>query len=204
MRSEVPSHLAEKLVTAVELDFPAVSNILVSFPEKWELVGSFHRQDDLRVYAAGLPRSQESPRRDQFHGLSPEINLTLKTYRPYKLFEPWPQPVLPMVWDMARQEGRIVKGGRLDVRLQPIAEAQAWTGRIFGVLWECYAYETRRRDRWQEELATFWQAVETDMNVAKIFTHPQDPAFSEGYPDFLAALGYQPDRDFPEWWSKER
>ena len=42
------------------------------------------------------------------------------------------------------------------------------------------------------------------MQADKLFTQPHDPAFAEGYTDFLSDLGYQPDSDFPLWWSKER
>jgi hypothetical protein len=193
----------EKLLTTVQLDFPAATEILVSFPDEWELIQTLKR-NDWPLYAAALPVQAEKADDDHFYGLSPAINRTLNKYHHYKLFEPWPAPVLPVSWDAVKGEGRIERGGRLDVRLQPIAEAQAWTGGMFGVLWECFMFETRHQTHWQEELAAFWQAVENNMKVAKIFTQPHDPAFSEGYPDFLAALGYQPDRDFQEWWSKER
>ena len=174
----------------------------VSFSDQWELIRSFWRHD-VPLYAAGLPPTQERPRHDHFYGLSPAINLTLTKYRAYKLFEPWTQPVIPVVWDLVRGQGRVAPGGHLDVRIQPIAEAQVWTGDIYGVVWEVYAVESRHRDNWQEELATFWRAVEADMRVARLFTQPHDPAFPEGYADFLSELGYQPDPDFPLWWSKE-
>lgn len=198
-----PAPFTEKLLTAVQLDFPAASEILVSFPEEWELIQVLKR-DDGSLYAAALPVQVERVDQDQFHGLSPAINRTLNRYRHYKLFEPWPTPVLPISWDPVKGEGRVARGGRLDVRLQPIAQAQAWMGTLFGVLWECYWFDPRRADHWQTELKAFWQAVEADMPVVKLFTQPQEPAFPAGYPEFLAALGYQPDRDFPAWWSKER
>ena len=198
-----PRPFSEKLVTAVAIDFPEVREILVNLPEQWELIGSVHR-GDLPLYAASLPWSMEKPRRDHFHGLSAEINLTLHKYRHAKLFEPWPQPVIPVAWNAQSGEGKTMRGGSLDVRLQSVAEAQVWAGSIFGVVWEAYSFESRRREHWKEDLAVFWQAVEADMQVAKLFTQPFDPEFAEGYTDFLSALGYQPDTDFPLWWSKER
>jgi hypothetical protein len=192
----------EKLVTAVMIDFPEVREVLVSFPDEWEIVRSF-RWQDLPVYAAALPWEEEKPRRDQFYGLSAEINLTLKKYRHLKLFEPWPQPVIPIVWDVEKGEGRVARGGHIDVRLQPIAEAQVWAGDTFGLIWECYPTQSRRKEDWQEELATFWRAVEADMRVTKLFTQPHDSAVPQGYTDFLHTLGYQPDPDFRLWWSKE-
>ena len=41
------------------------------------------------------------------------------------------------------------------------------------------------------------------MAVAKIYTLPADPAYAEGYTEFLSELGYQQDTDFPGWWSRE-
>ncbi len=40
------------------------------------------------------------------------------------------------------------------------------------------------------------------LGVTRIFTHPQDPAFNEGYADFLVDLGYGLDATCSEWWSK--
>lgn len=197
-----PWPLSEKLITAVMIDFPEVQEVLVSFPDAWELVRSFPRQE-IPLYAAALPWETEKPRRDHFYGLSAEINLTLTQYRQYKLFQPWPQPVIPVAWDVEKGEGRVVRGGRLNVRLQPIAEAQVWAGNLFGLVWECYPTQSQRREGWQAELAAFWRAVEADMRVAKLFTQPHDPALPEGYTDFLDALGYAPDREFARWWSKQ-
>ena len=138
-------------------------------------------------------------------GLSPEMNRSMTTYRLYKLFEPWPQPIIPVAWDETRGEGWVLEGGELRVRLQPLGQAQAWTGETYGVLWECFLHETQQRgDTWQEELIQFWQAVEEDMGVHKIFTQPHEPAYGEGYPEFLSRLGYAPDSDFGRWWSKHR
>jgi hypothetical protein len=192
-----------KLVTAVTTDFPEAREVLVSYPDQWELIHSWRRQD-WPLYAAGLPPTQERPRRDHFRGLPPAINLALTTYRAYKLFEPWPQHVIPVHWDPAQGEGRVAPGGYFNVRLQPIAKAQVWTGDRYGLIWECYAVDSQRREHWQAELATFWRAVEHDMDVAKTFTQPHEPAFPDGYTDFLSALGYQPDADYPLWWSRER
>jgi hypothetical protein len=203
MSNHKERRLVEKLLTTVQLDFPAATEILVGFPDAWELIGVLKRAEG-SLYAAALPVQVEQADDEHFSGLSPAINRTLKQYHHYKLFEPWPTPVLPVSWDPVKGEGRVERGGRLDVRLQPIAEAQAWTGGSFGVLWECYSFETRRPPHWQAELAAFWQTVEADLKVVKIFTQPQDPAFAEEYTDFLSSLGYQPDAAFPAWWSKER
>jgi hypothetical protein len=198
----VPLPLREKLTVAAALDYPTATEILVSFPDKWELVGLFKRVDR-PLYVAGFPPSQERVQSDQFFGLPAEINRSLTTYRFYKLFEPWPQPSVLVDWNEAKGEGRVLAGGHLRVQLQPLGQAQAWTGHRFGVLWECYLHETRRSKTWQEELRQFWQVVEEDLEVRKIFTQPHEPTFEEGYTDFLSNLGYTSDPDFERWWSKE-
>ena len=69
-----------KLTSAVILDYPGAAEILVSFPDEWELVHQLSRGDN-PLYIAGMPPSREEPRRDHFYGLSPEINLEATTYR---------------------------------------------------------------------------------------------------------------------------
>lgn len=203
LSSPEPWQAQEKLVTTVTRDFPEVREVLVSFQDEWELVQSFRRQD-LPLYAAAFPWEEERPRRDHFYGLSTAINLSLNKYRHLQLFEPWMQPTTRIAWYGEADEGRVLPGGHLDVRLQPIAEAQVWAGDTYGVVWECYPVALQRQEQWQEELAAFWCAVEGDMHVDKIFTQPHEPDFPEGYTEFLGALGYQPDPTFPLWWSKGR
>jgi hypothetical protein len=80
-----------------------------------------------------------------------------------------------------------------------------WRGEQAAVLWECYGFEPlRQRANWPENLAAFWQAVERDIGVSRIFTQPQEPTFREGYPAFLSRLGYAPDPDCDRWWSKRQ
>jgi hypothetical protein len=198
-RKMLPS--PEKLTVAAAKDFPG-AEILVSFPNEWQLVQRLPPVD-LPRYVAGFPPSYEKPRSDHFLGLPPEINRSLTTYRLYKFFEPWPTPLLQVVWDMGQNEGRVLDGCRLRVQLQPLGQAQIWKGETDGVVWEAYAYEMwRQRQGWPEELATFWQAVERDMNVPRIFTQPHEPTFEAGYPEFLSRLGYVPDPEFGRWWCK--
>jgi len=191
-----------KLTVAASIDYPAASDILVSYPDQWELIHHL-RREDTHLYIAAMPPSQEGPRRDNFYGLSPEINVTLTTYRLYRFFQPWPMPSVIASWDETTGTGRVEGQGDLKIQLQPLGQAQAWFGHTFGVLWECYFHETRRREpNWQDELYTIWQTVEQDMGVAKLFTQPHEPTFAEGYTDFLSRLGYAPSLAYPRWWSK--
>jgi hypothetical protein len=197
-----PRPAIPKLVDIVQRDYPAASEILVSFPEQWEFVQSIG-EGDRRLYVAGFPLSREHPTRHHFEGLRPEINITLLFYRLYKFFQPWPQPRLLIEWNEQAGQGRVAGYGNLHLQLQPIGQAQVWFGLNHAVLWEAYLQETRRRENWQDTLADVWQVVERDLNVSKIFTLPYDPAFEEGYQEFLTRLGYGLDRESPEWWSKE-
>jgi hypothetical protein len=193
----------EKLIVAAARDYPN-TEILVSFPDDWQHVHSFKR-GQTPLYIAGFPPSQEQTRGDQFFGLPAEVNRSLTSYRLYKLFEPWPQPIIPVAWDTSRGVGRVLEGGRLRVQLQPVGQAQIWKGQTQAILWECYFSQTRRGGvNWLAELATFWQTVENDLGVSKIFTQPHEPTFEEGYSDFLRRLGYAPDPDFERWWSKKQ
>jgi hypothetical protein len=196
-----PKPFAEKLTAVVARDFPDAQDVQVSFPDEWELIRSF-RRDDMPLYAAAWPWEEERPRRDHFRGLPADINLTLNRYRHHWLFRPWPQPTLRVTWDADAGAGRVAPGGHLDIRLEPIAKAQVWAGETCAVLWECYLLGSLRQEEWQDELIQFWQTVEEDMGTEKIFTQPRDPAYPEGYTDLLSELGYRPDADFPLWWSK--
>jgi hypothetical protein len=198
-----PPVLTQKLIAAARADYPSAAEIRVSFPDEWQLIHAFN-QDELPLYVAGMPPTQERSRADHFFGLPAEINRSLTTYRLYKLFQPWPRPVIPVMWDHVRGEGRVLPGGRLEVQLQPLGQAQIWQGEQASVLWECYLHETRRSATWQAELTQFWQAVERDMDVRTIFTQPHEPAYADDYPAFLSSLGYAPDASFPQWWSKRR
>ncbi len=197
-----PLPLRPKLRVAVSIDYPAASGILVSFPDKWELICQMKREGT-PLYIAAWPPSEEKADPEHFHGLSPEINLELTTYRLYRFFQPWPMPSFTVAWDKAAGKGQVVGGGPLTVQLQPLGQAQTWCGPNYGVLWECYAHETtRRKADWQEMLYEIWQTVEKNMEVGKIFTQPHEPAFEGDYTEFLSRLDYHPDPESPGWWSK--
>ena len=200
-REQSPSPVPAKLTEAVARDYPA-AEILVSFPNDWELVHSFKRGNQ-PLYVAGFPASQEQMRGDHFFGLPAEINRSLTTYRLYKLFEPHHTPLYQVAWNMQINRGQIIGESGSRVQLQPVGQAQMWKGEQYSVLWEGYFFETRRGGvNWLEELALFWQAVERDIDVDTIFTHPYEPTFQEGYTDFLRRLGYAPDPNLDRWWRK--
>ncbi|MFQ5796731.1 MAG: hypothetical protein ACE5JP_17010 [Candidatus Bipolaricaulia bacterium] len=195
-----PTSLTEKLTTAVAIDYPEASEILVSFTDKWELVHQMGR-GDTPLYIAAMPPSKEEPRRDHFYGLAPEINLELTTYRHYKFFEPWPLPSIHVSWDETTGTGRVEGMGDLKIQLNSLGQAQAYYGKEVGLIWEAYFH--RGTEIAEVTWVAFWEAVERDLGVGKIYTEPHEPTLDqEDYTDFLSRLGYAPDPDNPRWWSK--
>lgn len=201
-RQRPPLPLSEKLITAANADYPAASEIVVSFPQEWELVQALNISGN-PLYVAGMPRSVERSSSDHFYGLSPEINRSLTTYRLYKLFRPRVVPHFQVAWNSYHSEGRIIGGAGTKVHLHPLGQAQIWQGEASAVLWEVYLFDAyRHRPDGLDMLAAFWQAVENDLVVTKILTAPHEPAFAGDYPAFLHDLGYAPDPEFERWWGK--
>jgi hypothetical protein len=197
----------EKLITAVSNAYPHASEILVSFPDEWELVETIQQRRRERtnpLYIAAMPLEPERPTRDHFAGLSPEINLSLNSYRLYRFFQPWPMPTILVDWNAYLRQGRVVGNKDLKVQLQDLGDAQTWTGPEVGVLWECFMHSRGEETKaWQETLAEIWQIVEKSMGVTKVFTPDHEPTMEpEAYRQFLERLGYSPYAASPRWWSK--
>ena len=80
-------------------------------------------------------------------------------------------PSFYVLWDAMAEVGRVGEPKDFKIQLQPVGQAQVWYGQRVGVIWECQLHETRRREaHWEDELFAFWQAVEKDIGVEKIFT----------------------------------
>jgi hypothetical protein len=185
----------------VAQDYPDADKILVSFPEEWKFVQRIKGEET--AYVASLPSSQEVPRRNHFQGLPPAVNDSLTTYTHYKLFNPWLSPILTVSWNEVAGVGRVESVDSVNIQMQTAGQAQVWQGEAAAVLWECYilgASQEVTTDH--EELRQFWQAVERDIAVPHLLTLPYDPAFTDGYTDFLRQQGYKPDPLLPEWWRK--
>ena len=190
------------LTEAIAQDYPDADEVLVSFAEKWQFVQRIQAQDTV-AYVAAMPPNQELPRDNRFHSLPPEINETLTTYRQYKLFRPWPSPILTVNWHEAAGTGQVESVDSVNVQLQTVGQAQVWKGESIAVLWECYVLGASLDEASEyEELHQFWQSVEKDISVPHLFTLPYDPAFVEGYTDFLSRLDYVADPMTPGWWRK--
>lgn len=191
------------LVDVARQDFPAASEVLLSFPDRWEFIDTVQHAGG-QIYVAGFPIERSFSRREHFEGLPAEINVDLVFYRLYKFFQPWPIPQLLVEWNPRQGEGRVIGDRGFKLQLQPIGQAQAWFGVSHAVLWECYLSESRRFANWQETLVNLWDLVEKDIGAPKIFTAPHEPAFPEGYREFLTSLGYSADAEHSLWWSKQR
>lgn len=197
----------EKLIQAVSHAYPNASEILVSFPDAWELVDTLKlgRGDRTSpLYIAAMLPEPERPTRDHFAGLPAEVNLTLDSYRLYRFFEPWQMPTLLIDWNPQLGSGRVVGQTGAKVQLHDVGDAQTWTGREVGILWECFFHSRGQElENWQEELAKIWQVVEKSMGVSKVFTMDHEPTIEQGaYRDFLDRLGYRPEPGSPRWWSR--
>jgi hypothetical protein len=55
-KEQPPFPLKPKLTVAVGLDYPAASEVLVSFPDQWDLI-YLTQWEDTPLYIAGLPVS---------------------------------------------------------------------------------------------------------------------------------------------------
>ncbi len=197
-----PKGASPKLVDVVARDFPEIGGVMVSFPEQWEFVETITSQRG-QVYIAALPLERSHPTRHEFHGLAPEVNVSLVFYRLYNFFEPWPTNRLGIEWNASEGRGRVKTVFPRHLRLNSIGQAQSWFGVEHAVLWESYVHDRYRWGDWKELLAQAWEAVERDIKAPRIFTLPHEPAFDGNYPDFLRQLGYAADQENSGWWSKQ-
>jgi hypothetical protein len=99
--------------------------------------------------------------------------------------------------------GRVESVDSVNIQLKTAGQAQVWQGESVAVLWDCYILGASQEATTDyEELRQFWQAVEKDIDVPHLLTLPYDPAFQEGYTDFLSSLGYVADPVTLGWWRK--
>lgn len=189
------------MVDVAAHDFPTASEVLVSFPEAWELVDKLDTEAGL-LYIACFPIERSRPTRNHFAGLTPEINVSLVFYGLYKFFQPWPMPTVRVKWDPRAGSGRVIGMGESKLQLQPVGQAQAWFGLTDAVIWECYAHELWRGSGGEQTLTKLWGKVEEDVRSPKLWTLPHEPTFEQGYTEFLAGIGYAQDAQCPDWWSR--
>ncbi len=197
----------EKLISAVSRTYPQASEILVSFPDEWELIETLEQKRGERtspLYIAAMPAKPERPSRHHFPDLPPEINLSLTSYRLYRFFEPWPTPTILLDWNPYVGQGRVAGQGDMKIRLQDIGDAQAWVGKNVAVIWECFFHnQGRQSENWEDLLAKVWQAVEKSLGVPKIFTPDHEPTMEAAvYREFLGRMFYAPEPASARWWSK--
>ncbi len=196
----------QPLLEAVAEAYPDASEILVSFPDSWELVEVVPstQTDQPALYIASTPVEKERPSTSHFDGVLAEENLEHIYYRQYRFFEPWVMPRVYVNWNAWQGQGTVADHGGAKVQLHDLGDAQIWTGKRKGVLWECL-FNSRGQERvhWHEQLAQVWRIVEKDMDVKQVFTPSSDPDYEpEFYQKFLRDLGYAAVLDVPAWWSK--
>lgn len=59
-----PRLTRQKPTAAAAIDYPEVAEIMVSFPDKWELIHKMQREE-IPLYIAAIPIDDEPPRPDE-------------------------------------------------------------------------------------------------------------------------------------------
>jgi hypothetical protein len=170
-------------------------NLLGSFIDEAESLGILESEGFLGfVMAYEVEEGSPSPNRHHF--LTSEENRMLRFYRHLRPVEPWPQPVIGVIWNAARGEGRVAGTYRVDVVLKNIGNAQLWWGGEVAVLWEAF-FDGRVRNRGDHELLLhrLWLRCEEylkEQGVKRVYTLGRDPVFDDDfYRAFLMARGYE-------------
>jgi hypothetical protein len=171
-------------------------NLLGSFIDEAESLGVLESEDFL-CFVMAYEVEEESPSSNRHHFLTPEENRMLRFYRHLRPVEPWPQPIIGVVWDAARGEGRVSGTHRVDVVMKSIGNAQMWWGGEVAVLWEAFFDErVRHRDDHELFLHQLWEQCEAylaEQGVKRVYTLGRDPVFDDAfYRAFLVARGYEP------------
>lgn len=192
---------ALKLIDIARHDFPQASETLVSSPDRWEYLDTI-KTTDHQLYIAGFPIERTHTSRDHFAGLPPETNVSLVFYRLYKIFRPRQMPTVFVNWNAHAGSGTVAGFGDVKLQLQPVGQAQVWFGVTDALIWECYFDESQRRGGWEERLSEVWKIIEKDVSTENLWTAPHEPAYPDGYSEFLTRLGYARNTQYPIWWTK--
>ena len=147
-------------------------------------------------FLMAYPVTDERPRPDRYRFLSQQDNLALRYYRHIRPVEPWPQPLIGVVFDPKTGEGRTTgEAYSVDVTLRPAGNAQLWWGGKTAVIWEAF-FEPRVRVLSGHELLMhkLWDRLErylVDEGVRDFYTLDRDPALDRAwYCGFLRDRGY--------------
>ena len=190
---------------------------LVSNPEVWEqLYKRFPYLTDqpLTLYGAGgddlvigtleadqwlafvTADDQPPPYPPDFPLLTQGENRGLARYVQVQVLEPWPQPLIDVVWggQGAEVASRI---RRVEVNMKPVGSGQLWYGGETGVFWEALLTPPAGARSGHSVLNRLWASCEAYLaaqGVRFVHTYDRDPAFeATAYVAFLHGRGYTHD-----------
>lgn len=101
-------------------------DVHVAWPDETELIGVLFVDADV-YFLGGLGiESHRAARPGEYRGLSDEEGAEIAYYRAFKLFQPWPTPILTVNMN-AGGLGHVVspQTNRVPVRMQEVGSAQA-------------------------------------------------------------------------------
>lgn len=153
------------------------------------------KTDELLAFV--LASDHKLPYPPDFPFLTPDENRGLSRYVQLQPLEPWPQPLVNVVWGN-QGAGVVSSVERVDVLMNPIGYSQLWYGGETGVLWEAYFERpVRARPGHDTLLHRLWELCEEYLaakGVRFIHTYSRDITFNEvWYADLLRARGYVQD-----------
>ena len=140
---------------------------------------------------------QPLPYPPDFPFLTQDENRALARYVQVLVLEPWPQPLIDVVW--GGQGAEVVSRiGCVEVVMRPVGSGQLWYGGGTGVLWEALLTQpTGARSGRDALMQGFWELCEAYLaaqGVRFVHTYDRDPAFeATAYAAFLHGRGYTHD-----------
>lgn len=154
----------------------------IGFIETEGLLAFVPASDDDRPYPADFPFLRKGENRN------------LLRYVQVQVLEPWPQPLVNVVWG-DRGAGVVSNVEKVDVLMKAVGYGQLWYGGETGVLWEAtFEQPVRSRTGHDALLHRFWELCENylaERGVRFVHTYSRDLTLGEGwYADFLQARGY--------------
>jgi hypothetical protein len=169
--------------------------VRLRWADETELVGMIDIGPD-RYFLGGLERDAQHAEPGDYRALSADECAGIHSYRAFRLFQPWPQPVLA-VGGGAGGLKVVDSESEVMVTLREIGSCQAWWGERAGVIWEVLL----SRDPFADD-ATFrlayqavWGQVEAHLaglGVNAVATEHQDPEFDvPWYQAVLREMGYR-------------
>lgn len=138
---------------------------------------------------------ETTPYQPDFPLLSRQENAILNHYVQVQLLEPWPRPLVDVVWGSRSVEMNLIE--HVDLHMKPAGFAQLWYGGETGVIWEAFFQPATLWKAYDALLHRLWKLCEAYLaakGVRYVHTYSRNPRFDEGwYAAFLDDRGYHAD-----------